>query len=116
LEHPREHGRKKAVARTFSMRTTADRTSLLARAKRVAEENGATLVGDGRSGRFSHGMFRGVYRTEGQTVLVTVTNKHRQLPWPVVESQLRELFRSSSAARPARGRKRGRRVRRNGRL
>ena len=98
------------------MRTTADRPSLLARAKRAAEENGATLVGDGRSERFSHGTFGGVYRTEGQTVLVTVTNKHRLVPWSVVESRLRELFRSSSsAARPARGRKRGRRVRRGGR-
>ena len=113
MEHSQEHGRKKAVARTFSMRTTADRPSLLARAKRVAKENGATLVGDERSGRFSHGMFRGEYSMAGRKVVVTVTNKHWLLSWSVVESRLRELFRSSPfAARPARWRKRRRKARR----
>lgn len=98
------------------MRTTADRPSLLARAKKVAKENGATLIGDERSGRFSHGMFGGEYRTEGQTVIVTVTDKHRLLPWSVVESRLRELFRSSSSAArpvgPAERRRQRRKVRR----
>ena len=101
------------MAKTFSVRTTSDRPSLLARARRVAKENGATLVGDERSGRFSHGMFGGEYRMEGQTVLVTVTDKHRLLPWAVLESRLRDLFRSPSpAARPAVGRRRRRKARR----
>jgi hypothetical protein len=75
------------------MATTVDPTSLLERARRVAEENGATLVGDERSGRFSHDMAKGEYRMVGQTVVVTVTEKHWLLPWPVVEAQLRELIR-----------------------
>ena len=70
-----------------------DSLSLLARAKRVAKENGATLVGDKESGRFSHEMVRGEYRMVGQTVIVTITDKHWLIPWPVVESQLRELVR-----------------------
>ena len=79
------------MARTFSMYTTVNPLSLLARAKRVAYENGATLVGDERSGRFSHEMAKGEYRMAAQKVIVTVTDKHWMLPWPLVEAQLREL-------------------------
>jgi hypothetical protein len=73
------------------MATTVDPSSLLERARRVAEENGATLVGDEGSGRFSHEMVRGEYRMVGQMVTVTITDKHWLVPWPVVESQLRAL-------------------------
>jgi hypothetical protein len=86
-----EHGRKYIVARTFSMATTVDPSSLLARARKVASENDATLLGDERSGRFSHEMVRGEYRVVGRTVIVTITDKHWMLPWPVVVVRLKEL-------------------------
>ncbi len=86
-------GRKNILARTFSIDTTMDPLSLLARARRVAKENAATLVGDKESGRFSHEMVKGEYRMVGQTVIVTISDKHWLIPWPVVESQLRELVR-----------------------
>jgi hypothetical protein len=66
-------------------------SSLLARAKKAAYANGAILLGDERSGRFWHEMAKGEYRMVGQKVIVTVTDKHWLLPWPVVEAQLREL-------------------------
>ena len=81
------------VTRTYSMHTTAAPLSLLARARRVARENGAAFVGDERSGRFSHEMVRGEYRMVGRKVTVTITEKHWLVPWPVVESQLGELLR-----------------------
>jgi hypothetical protein len=81
------------AARTFIMRTTVEPPPLLARARRVARENGATLVGGKQSGRFSHDMVGGEYRMAGQTVTVTITNKHWLLPWPVVESRLRALVK-----------------------
>ena len=80
------------MARTFSMDTTLNPTSLLARAKKAAGETGATLIGDKQSGRFSHDMVRGEYRMVGQTVIVTITDKHWLLPWPVVEANLRKLL------------------------
>ena len=89
----REHRRKNIVARTFSMATIVDPSSLLARARKAASENDATLLGDEGSGRFSHEMVRGEYRLIGRTVVVTITDKHWLLPWPIVESQLRELVR-----------------------
>ena len=91
MEDPHEYGRKKIVVRTFNLDTKLRPPSLLARAKRAAYENGVTLLGDERSGRFSHDMAKGEYRVAGRTVIVTVTEKHWLLPWPVVEAQLREL-------------------------
>ncbi len=80
------------MARTFRMHTTLKPSSLLARAKKAASESGATLIGDKQSGRFSHDMVRGEYQMVRQTVIVTVTDKHWLLPWPVVEAQLRKLL------------------------
>ena len=81
------------MARTFSVDTRVAPTSLLARARKAARENGAILVGDERSGRFSHEIAKGEYRMVGQRVVVTITDKHWLLPWPVVEVRLRELVR-----------------------
>jgi hypothetical protein len=47
------------MTRTFNLDTTVGPASLLARARRAAHENGATLVGDERSGSFSHAMVAG---------------------------------------------------------
>ena len=93
MDHPHRYGRKKIVARTFSIDTAVKPLTLLARAKKAAYENGATLVGDERSGRFSHDLIKGDYRMVGQTVLVTITEKHWLVPWPAVESQLGALVR-----------------------
>jgi hypothetical protein len=83
------------VAKTYKLDTMVSPTSLLARARRAASENGAILVGDERSGRFSHELVRGEYRMAGQRVVVTITDKHWLLPWPVVEVRLRELLASA---------------------
>jgi len=69
--------------------------SLLARAKKAAYANGAILLGDEHSGRFSHEMAKGENRMVGQKVIVTVTDKHWLLPWPIVEVRLRELLASA---------------------
>jgi hypothetical protein len=83
------------MAKTISMDTNVAPPTLLARARRAASENGATFVGDEGSGRFSHGMLSGEYRRVGRTVIVTVTDKHWLLPWPVVEARLEELVSSA---------------------
>ena len=80
------------MAKTYQLDTMASPSSLLARAKKAAYANGAILLGDERSGRFSHEMAKGEYRMVGQKVIVTVTDKHWLLPWPVVEVRLRELL------------------------
>lgn len=77
------------------MDTTLNPSSLLARVKKAASESGATFIGDKHSGRFSHDMIRGEYRMIGQRVIVTITEKHWLMPWPVVEAQLRKLVGSA---------------------
>lgn len=79
------------MTRTFSMETTLDSSSLLARVRKVVRENGATLVGDGQSGRFSHDLIKGEYRMVGRTVLVTITDKPLIAPWSIIEARLRQL-------------------------
>ncbi len=79
------------MARTFSVDTRVKPLTLLARAKRAAYENGATLVGDEHSGRFWHDLVKGDYRMVGQTVVITITEKHWLVSWPVLESQLGAL-------------------------
>ena len=93
MEDPHGYEKRRTTVRTFNLDTKISPPSLLARAKKAAYENGAILLGDERSGRFSHDMAKGEYRMAGQTVIVTVTEKHWLLPWPVVEARLRELVR-----------------------
>jgi hypothetical protein len=83
------------MAKTYQLDTTVSPTSLLASAKKTAYANGATLLGDEHSGRFSHAWVKGEYRMVGQKVVVTITEKHWLLPWPVVEVRLRELLASA---------------------
>ena len=91
MESDLKIGRKKILARTFSLDTPIKPLTLLARAKKAAYENGATLVGDEHSGRFSHDLVKGDYRMVGRTVVVTITQKHWLIPWPSIESQLGAL-------------------------
>jgi hypothetical protein len=83
--------RMQVVAKTYELDTMVSPSSLLSRARRAASENCATLLGDERSGRFSHELVKSEYRMVGQTVMVTITDKYWLLPWPVVEVRLREL-------------------------
>jgi hypothetical protein len=80
------------MARTLCIETAARPSLLLQRASRVARANGVRLLGDENSGRFSHRMLEGNYRRQGRVVIVTITHKHRLVPWSVLEGRLRVLF------------------------
>jgi hypothetical protein len=86
---------RESIARTFRVDTRVAPSSLLARARWVVGENGTILVGDERSERFSHELVKGEYRIAGQKVVLTITDKHWLVPWPVVEVRLRELLASA---------------------
>jgi hypothetical protein len=80
------------MARTLRIETAASPSILLAKARRTARANGVLLLGDENSGRFTHRMLEGNYRRLGPTVIVTITHKHRLVPWSVLEGRLRGLF------------------------
>ena len=88
------------MARTLRIDTAASPSSLLARARRAANANGVRLVGNEVSGRFSHRMLVGEYRRQGRTVIVTITYKHRLVPWSLLEGRLRGLFGGGSPGMP----------------
>ena len=91
MEFTNESGGKDTLMRTFNIETTLDPPSLLARIRKAARENGASLVGDGRSGRFSHALIKGEYRMVGSTVVVAITDKPPIVPWVIIEARLRQL-------------------------
>jgi hypothetical protein len=82
----------KGEGRTFSVKTNKDPQVLVEEAKKVAEENNATLNGDANSGSFAGKGVEGSYEVEGSTVHVTVTDKPRLAPWSKVKSKLEEFF------------------------
>src|ERR687897_2198562 len=88
------------MARTLRIDTAASPSLLLQRARRTARANGVLLLGDENSGRFSHRMLEGNYRRQGRTVIVTITHKHRLVPWSVLEGRLRGLFGSGPSGIP----------------
>jgi hypothetical protein len=90
------------MSRTFSMDTSATPTRLLERARRAASENGVTLIGNESSGRFSHKLLIGEYHRLGRKVIVTITYKHRLVPWSVLEGRLQGMFGSGSRMPPVR--------------
>ena len=60
------------MPRTFSLVSAKDPGTLVARARRVAIENGADFRGNETSGSFSASGVKGVYRMEKKLVTVTI--------------------------------------------
>jgi hypothetical protein len=80
------------MAKSFSVNFTGDATSLLERARKTAADNGAQVTGDTNKGSFSGRGVEGSYTVSGNTVNVTVDKKPMIIPWPLVESQLKQFF------------------------
>jgi hypothetical protein len=75
------------------MKATKNPSTLVAEARRVAKESGATFRGDTTSGSFSGKGVKGRYKIEGGTVKVTITDKPSLASWSTVESKVKEFFR-----------------------
>jgi len=82
----------KGESRTFSVNTNKDPQVLVEEARKVAQENDATLNGDANSGSFSGKGVEGSYEVEGNTVRITITDKPRLASWSKVESKVTEFF------------------------
>jgi hypothetical protein len=80
------------MSRTFSMVSAQDPGALLTRARRVATNNNATFSGNETAGSFSGSGFKGLYKMNGKSVTVTITQKPFYAPWPLVESELEKLL------------------------
>jgi hypothetical protein len=80
------------MSKSFSINFTGDASSLLKRAQKVAIENDARITGNTSKGAFSGKGVEGNYTVSGNTVNVTVDKKPMIVPWPLVESQLKQFF------------------------
>ena len=80
------------MSKSFSVPFTGDATSLLERARKAAADNGAQVTGDTNKGTFSGRGVEGSYIVSGNTINVTVDKKPLVIPWPLVESQLKQFF------------------------
>lgn len=66
--------------------------SILPRAREAARGAGIALVGDLSSGSF-RGTAEGTYSVDGRRIRITVTRKPGFVPWGMIESSLRKVFR-----------------------
>lgn len=80
------------MAKTFDVSFSGEAASLLEHAKHAADQAGATLRGDEKSGAFSGKGVEGRYEVSGQTVHVTINKKPVLVSDSVIESRLREFF------------------------
>lgn len=80
------------MSKSFEFKLRADPQVVIAKAKKIAEQNGVVLAGDTKSGWFSGHGVKGEYRVKDRTILITVTKKPLMMPWFAVRSRLRSFF------------------------
>lgn len=81
------------MAKTFDVSFSGEAASILQHAKHAADQAGATLRGDEKSGAFSGKGVEGRYEVSGHTVHVTITKKPIVVADSVIESRLRDFFK-----------------------
>ncbi len=86
------------MAKSFSIIMTAPIKALVHRSKEAAKENGVMFRGNTTSGRFEGRGFVGEYRTRGETLFVTLSEKPLFIPWSVAAALVRELVREQPSA------------------
>ena len=80
------------MAKSFSIIMSASIKALLLKCKESAEQSGVMFTGDTTSGSFQGKHFAGEYRTEGETIFVTLSQKPFFIPWSVAEAKVREFL------------------------
>lgn len=72
--------------------TTDDVAALLDKAKRLAEENGGSFIGDTQAGKFAADGVEGAYEVVGKTLHLQLFDKPWLATWSMVESAVRAFF------------------------
>lgn len=80
------------MAKSFSITMTVPIKVLLLKSKESAEQNAVMFTGDTTSGSFQGKHFAGEYRTDGETIFVTLSQKPFFIPWSVAEAKVREFL------------------------
>lgn len=80
------------MTKSFEVALTTDPYRVIGKAKKAAEQHGATFTGDTHSGKFSGNGLEGEYQVEDKTVVITITQKPALIPWSSVETQIKSFF------------------------
>ena len=80
------------MSRTFEVTIDSAPAELMSKAKKVAQEHGATILGDNYSGALSASGVEGGYEVIGSTVFITITKKPFFVPWGTVEKKVMDFF------------------------
>jgi hypothetical protein len=80
------------MANSFTFQINGDINEAVKKASAEAESNGVAFYGDPDAGSFNGKGVTGTYRTEGNTVEVTITDKPFLAPMSMIESKIKEFF------------------------
>lgn len=80
------------MSRTFTATIGSAPEELLAKAKKVAREHGATILGDNHSDALSASGVDGKYEVIGNTIFITIMKKPFFVPWGTVERKVIDFF------------------------
>lgn len=80
------------MSRVFEVTLPKTASEFLSDAKKSARSNGVHLIGDEFSGRFTGKGIEGAYRIEGNKLAISIVKKPLIMPWPLIESAVRNYF------------------------
>lgn len=83
------------MAHSFNVTLSDEPASVLEKVRKLLTENGGQFNGDSSSGSFAGSGVKGEYHISGQIVTITITKKPLLAAMSLVESKVREYFKST---------------------
>lgn len=83
------------MAHSFNVTLSEEPASVLEKVKKLLTENEGQFSGDSSSGSFAGSGVKGAYHISGQIVTITITKKPLLAPMSLVESKVKEFFKST---------------------
>ncbi len=80
------------MSKFLQVRLSQKPHEFLPKAQAAAQANGVQLTGDHETGRFAGRGIEGAYRIEGDTLAIHIQKKPMILPWPMIESAVKNFF------------------------
>lgn len=83
------------MTHSFQITLSQDPASVVERVRKLLTENGGQFSGNSSSGSFAGSGVKGAYHISGRDVTITITKKPLLAPMSLVESKIREYFKST---------------------
>ena len=83
------------MSHTFTITLSQDSATIVDKAKAMLIESGNKFTGDSSKGSFSGSGIAGTYHISGNVATITIDKKPFVIPMSLVESKVREYFKSA---------------------